>query len=273
MRRKGCCCVERLQTPPPPPTRPPRLARPPRSLQLVLPEDGDLQRAAQELVAACKLLHPQRAGEVAALLGQAAQRQREAAEGAAAGPASQASAQPGGGAADAPQRVTEQDREALRRQQQQYLAVAAASTTHALAAAAATASLERLDEYLVGAAAAAAGPAERHMPHSCPAAARLQAKRRPAAGHPDKHPPKAALCPGLQEALYEEDLGAKAAAAAAVAQLCREPGGLEALMEHPALLQVREGLAIFLAVQPLPCRCSGACRARDGQCSMHAALP
>lgn len=37
-------------------------------------------------------------------------------------------------------------------------------------------------------------------------------------------------------------MGAKAAAAAAVAQLCREPGGLEALMEQPALLQVGLGV-------------------------------
>lgn len=50
-----------------------------------------------------------------------------------------------------------------------------------------------------------------------------------------------------QEALYEEDMGAKAAAAAAVAQLCREPGGLEALMEQPALLQVGLGAGVACA--------------------------
>lgn len=59
--------------------------------------------------------------------------------------------------------------------------------------------------------------------------------------HPDP-PPLACealtLAHPSQEALYEEHMGAKAAAAAAMAQLCREPGGLEALMEQPALLQV-----------------------------------
>ncbi len=34
-------------------------------------------------------------------------------------------------------------------------------------------------------------------------------------------------------------MAAKATAAAAVAQLCRDPGCLEVLMEQPALLQVR----------------------------------
>lgn len=118
------------------------------SLALVFPEDGDLQRAAQQLVDGCKLLHPQRVGEVAALLHQAALRRQQAAAPAAAAAHQGASAP--SGAVDAPQRVTERDREALRRQQQQYLTAAAASAMQALSAAAATASLDRLDEYLVG---------------------------------------------------------------------------------------------------------------------------
>lgn len=59
--------------------------------------------------------------------------------------------------------------------------------------------------------------------------------------HPNPTPLALAALPlarSVQEALYEEHMGAKASAAAAVAQLCREPGGLEALMEQPALLQV-----------------------------------
>lgn len=112
----------------------------------MLPDDGDLARAAQQLVEGCKLLHPQRVGEVAALLQQAAQRQQQAAS------ALPQAVQPvSNRAVDAPQRVTQQDWEALRLQQQQYLAAAAASATQALSAAAATASLDRLDEYLVGA--------------------------------------------------------------------------------------------------------------------------
>ncbi len=132
--------------PPRSPTLPPPALRPVCSLRLTIPEDGDLQRAAQQLVDGCKLLHPQRVGEVAALLQQAAQRQREAA------PEAQPGAPQSSRVVDAPQRVTEQDWELLRRQQQQYLAAAAASATQALSAAAATASLDRLDEYLVGAA-------------------------------------------------------------------------------------------------------------------------
>lgn len=43
-------------------------------------------------------------------------------------------------------------------------------------------------------------------------------------------------------------MGAKAAATAAVAQLCREPGGLEALMEQPVLLQVGVGVGLWRAL-------------------------
>lgn len=53
----------------------------------------------------------------------------------------------------------------------------------------------------------------------------------PTPGIDPTHPP---VTP--QEALYEEDAGAKAAAAAAVAQLCRDPGALPALLGHPSLL-------------------------------------
>ena len=41
----------------------------------------------------------------------------------------------------------------------------------------------------------------------------------------------------VQEALYEDDLGVKTAAAASIAQLFRDPGMLGALAAHPALLQ------------------------------------
>lgn len=41
----------------------------------------------------------------------------------------------------------------------------------------------------------------------------------------------------VQEALYDEDLGVKAAAAAALAHLSRDPCALDVLQGHPALLQ------------------------------------
>ena len=52
-------------------------------------------------------------------------------------------------ALEVPQHYSDLDRQLLRQQQQQYLADAAASATQALSAAAATASLERMDAYLV----------------------------------------------------------------------------------------------------------------------------
>ena len=143
---KGCALCAPLALIPNPP--PPFCTT--CSLALALPEDGDLQRAAQQLVNGCKLLHPQRVGEVAALLHQATQRRQQAAAAAAAAAAAHQGASAPSGAVDAPQHVTEQDWETLRRQQQQYLTAAAASAIQALSAAAATASLDRLDEYLVG---------------------------------------------------------------------------------------------------------------------------
>lgn len=91
----------------------------------------------------CRLLHAARTAEVAALLAQAAERRA---------PAGGAPADDAAGravAVAAPQALSELDHEVLQRQQQQYLQAAAASATQVLTAAAATASLDRLEEYLV----------------------------------------------------------------------------------------------------------------------------
>ena len=113
------------------------------SIKFGLPRDGDLQQLAQQIVSACRLLHAQRVPEVERLLVQAREQQQRQGE--------QQQEPAEAAALEAPQRYSDLDRQLLRQQQQQqYLADAAASATQALSAAAATASLVRLDEYLVG---------------------------------------------------------------------------------------------------------------------------
>lgn len=122
-------------------------------IKLELLEDVDLAAAAQRIVEGSKLLHASRLAQVHALL-EGARRQHQLEpdrqpEQLGMGPSARVS--PDGSIA-APflalsRQVSERDRQLLREEQQHALAAAAA----ALRAAAATASLDRLEDYLVGA--------------------------------------------------------------------------------------------------------------------------
>lgn len=209
-------------------------------IRFELPENGDLERAAQLIINGNKLLHVRRLPEVAALLAAAQEQQRATAK-----PPTAEPSQPGP-PLEARQQISAQDRQLLQAQQQRYLAAATSSATQVLAAAAATARLEHLENYLVSRPVGAqlivnflfAARCKMHTVSCCPRAAVVTAT-----GHKGQLRSSnllAGLMPRMlpsQEALYEDDLGTKTAAAAAVAQLFRDPSTLGVLQGHPALLQ------------------------------------
>ncbi len=111
-------------------------------IRFELQEDGNLQRAAQLIIASNKLLHARRLPEVTALLAAAQEQQRAAAK-----PQPPDPPQPDM-PVDACRSISQQDRQLLQAQQQQHLTAGATSPTQVVPV---TARLEQLESYLVGA--------------------------------------------------------------------------------------------------------------------------